>query len=248
MSGAAAAMLIAALTPPYGGNDASTRLLLHGDGADDSTTFLDTSVNNFSLSCTGNVKIDTAQSVFGGASLLFGGSTDYLTIPDSPSLEIGNSSFVFEAFVRYAALPSTGNLANFISKGWEGTANYSFFIGLRNTSGTYTLELFWTTNGAVGTLGSVTVVWATPAINTWYHVAVVRSGSTVRFFVNGTQVGANQTVAATIFDGNASFRIGYSLGGAAHMALNGWLDELRLSIGTDRGWTTNFKPPARPYT
>jgi len=81
------------------------------------------------------------------------------------------------------------------------------------------------------------------AINTWYHIAVSRSGSTFRSFVNGV-VEKTFTSSATIFsDVTIPYNIGrsgYSPGG--YFYYNGYIDDLRINKGVAR-YTTTFTPP-----
>ena len=90
-----APVLHAALAATVAGNDATTKLLLHMEGADAATTFPDSSSLGVSVTASGNAQIDTAQSKFGVASSLFDGTNDYLTVADNaawaPAIE-GNPS------------------------------------------------------------------------------------------------------------------------------------------------------------
>ncbi|MBI4688786.1 MAG: hypothetical protein HY754_00715 [Nitrospirae bacterium] len=61
--------------------DSYTKLMLHFNGTNGSTTFTDSATSK-SVTASGNAKIDTAQSKFGGASGLFNGTTDYLSLAD----------------------------------------------------------------------------------------------------------------------------------------------------------------------
>ena len=58
-------------------------LLLHGNGTDASTDIIDSSTYANIVTIFDNIQIDTAQSVFGGSSLLFDGTGYYLTIPNT---------------------------------------------------------------------------------------------------------------------------------------------------------------------
>jgi len=58
--------------------DKYSKLLLHLDGADGSTTFLDSSLSNRVITIHGNAQIDTAQSKFVGAPLVLDGTDDCL--------------------------------------------------------------------------------------------------------------------------------------------------------------------------
>jgi hypothetical protein len=70
---------------------ASVSALLHFDGSDGSTTFTD--VTGTIWTANGNAQIDTAQSVFGGASGLFDGTGDFITTPDATKFSLSNADF-----------------------------------------------------------------------------------------------------------------------------------------------------------
>lgn len=215
------------------GNDAFAKLLLHCDGADTTTTFTDDSPSaRGNATVNGNAQVDTAQSVFGGASLLCDGTGDWLSYADSADWNMGaggGGDFTFDFRVRMAAISATAN--GFISTNPDNdTTGYQFYCT--------------TTSLRVNTGGGTDrgVAWS-PAINTWYHIAYVRSGTTVTLFVDGTSIG---TVADGDFnnDGN-TINLGYL--SSAGFALNGWMDEIRVSKGTAR-WTANFTPPSAAYS
>ena len=68
------------------GIDEYTKLMLHMNGADGSQTFTDSSPSSKTVTTYGNAQIDTAQSKFGGASGLFPGGTDYISIANTTSV------------------------------------------------------------------------------------------------------------------------------------------------------------------
>ena len=67
----------------------SVSLLLHMNGSNGSTTFTDSSSNNYTVTAYGHAQISTAQSKFGGASGLFDGSVDYIRATPSTNLQFG---------------------------------------------------------------------------------------------------------------------------------------------------------------
>jgi hypothetical protein len=77
--------------------------------------------------------------------------------------------------------------------------------------------------------------------NEWVHVAYVRSGTTIKVYKNGVQVGSatwNSNLNAT---GNL-----YQIGWGGNYSWNGYIDEMRWSPGVAR-WTTTFTPPTAAY-
>jgi hypothetical protein len=89
---------------------------------------------------------------------------------------------------------------------------------------------------------SISNAW-NPADATWYHVAIVKNGTSYLMFINGTQIGTTQTSTGVFQDVAAVMRIGLS--GTSNY-LNGWIDEFRVSKGIAR-WTANFTPPTAEY-
>ena len=85
------------------------------------------------------------------------------------------------------------------------------------------------------------------AVDTWYHIAVIRGwggvASNWALTINGTAV-ATDTYAGAHSDFADDLEIGaLSTTGAV---FKGWLDEYRVTKGTAR-WTANFSPPSSQY-
>ena len=82
-------------------------------------------------------------------------------------------------------------------------------------------------------------------IETWTHVAVVRSGTTTKGYLNGVEK-FSLSQSGTVASGGYDFAVG-----AEHNDAN-WdypkmnIDEIRISNGIAR-WTAAFTPPAAPY-
>ena len=90
----------------YDGNDqhfASVVLLLHCDGANGSTTIIDSS--SFARAVTGNAQLPltTAQFKFGTASVDHQVNTSFITCGDSADWEFGSGQFTVEAWIRRTA-------------------------------------------------------------------------------------------------------------------------------------------------
>jgi hypothetical protein len=85
------------------------------------------------------------------------------------------------------------------------------------------------------------------AVNTWYHVALVRSGNSWYIFQNGSQLGSTVTNSGAIQDYSGSVYIGKYGFDKSPLYFSGWLDEFRVSKGIAR-WTSNFTPPASAYS
>lgn len=216
--------------------DKHTKLLLHGDSFDDKSLDKRTITNN-------GVTVSTAQSKFGGNSLYFNGSS-YLTIP---GYDFGAEDFTLDWW-EYPTNANAGTrFTNVYCTSYStqagGLLTYLYASGLKvylsnKTGGASTSD--WNVL-ADKTLGA-------NVLNTWTHRAVVRSGSNLMFFKNGTleytyDVGSNVV-------GYSSSRP-WGIGNWASDLMTtgypyiGYLDEFRVSDVAR--WTANFTPPTEPY-
>lgn len=212
-----------------GGNDSYTKLLLHCDGADASTTFTDASpAARGNATANGNAQVDTAQSVFGGGAYLGDGTGDYLSYASHADWDLGGAGggdFTIDFRVRFNSASTDESLiraGNLAGTGWD------FYVTNVNTIRLY--------NGS-----SSSIAW-TRSTGTWYHLALVRSGSTITLYRDGTSMGTFTDLDMN----NDGVALGIGGGAGTTYSLNGWMDEIRISKGIAR-WTADFTPPAGAY-
>ena len=216
--------------------DTYTKLLLHMDGTDGSRTFVDNSLAH-TITATGDAQIDTAQSKFGGASGLFDGSGDYLSIPDSADWAFGSGDFTVDFWVRRGSIGTRqlilGQLA---ANGADASA--SFIVEFRADN---RVAVDFSIGGAFLSFASTVTITDTTG---WHHIALVRNGNNLYLYIDGTRDGSYAT-SASMTDSTSSLSVGRA-GDYNGLYFNGWIDELRISKGIAR-WTSNFTPPAAPY-
>jgi hypothetical protein len=221
------------------GLDSYTKLLLHFNGADGSTAIADECGKTVIV--RGNAKISTAQSKFGGTSVNFTGY-DYIATPVNSDFNFGNGDFTID-FWFWANTISNDN--SLISMGGKcGVYNGACVINLYNNK----MKLVLTSGSGVGTdfCNKVGLITVTP--RAWHHVAVVRSGSIFKLFLDGIEdTGLTTSSNAYIRDIPDLFTFGYEQGQEYNAYFNGYIDELRVSKGIAR-WTSNFSSPDMPYT
>ncbi len=220
-------------------DDNFTVALLHMDGADASTTFTDESGKTWTAN--GNAQIDTAQSVFGGASGLFDGTGDYISSADSADWQLDggadSNEWTIDFWVRFNGDPGAANMP-LMSQYTDGNNYWVCMLSVNN------MRFLCVSGGA--TIISISNAW-NPATATWYHLAFVKQGTTgYKFFVDGTQVGTTQTDTSTIPNFTSVITAGGGMYSGALAYLNGWMDEVRVSKGVAR-WTANFTPPTSAY-
>src|SRR5262245_52359434 len=230
---------------PISGNDFFTRILLHCDGADASTTFTEVAVGGTAHTWTanGNAQVDTAQSKFGGASMLLDGTGDFVDTPDNADFNLGSSNFTIDCWFNCVATGGTERtLAGQVDN--AATAASESFILYRTTGNVISFRIRG--NGGASTTNVFGTTQFTNLLNTgWHHAAAVRTGNTIKLFIDGIQEGGDQTFSVAANDSANRFAVG-RFGEVAGLDWNGWIDEFRLSVGNAR-WISNFTPPTGAY-
>jgi hypothetical protein len=172
----------------------------------------------------GNATVSTKVKKYGDASMYFDGTGDGLQVVGSPNTAFGTGDFTVEFWIYLNA--STGSFKKFVELGTSGAC--------------FTIETQSTTNVLTITdLNTTVFVTSSSALSltTWTHVAATRSGTTLRLFQNGTQVGS--ATNSTNFANSGNVYIGQSNSG---QAINAYMDDLRITKGYAR-YTANFTPP-----
>lgn len=190
------------------------------------------------VTANGNAQIDTAQSKFGGASGLFDGTGDYLTTPADGDWSFSTATdFTIDLWIRI--VDTTRDAQRLCTVGAAGTNTLTTMFRYRDVGGgDFQRQINF--GGAVND-----AFWNVAAVNnTWHHVAVVRSGSTITGYFDGTSVGT--ATNESLGDATGTLYIGQNSGAGANN-FDGWMDEYRISKGVAR-WTTNFTPPTTEYT
>jgi hypothetical protein len=225
--------LTLAKTQKYPTNDpdfSSVSLLLHGDGINGSTTIVDSSLSPKKVLPFGNAQISTTQSKFGGASIAFDGNGDYLSAPSSSDF-IFTSSFTTEFWVYRTSITAVFHV--FVV---GSSANTQFFVSTKSNGQGLRFGLTGVAEYATGTL-----TWN---LNTWYHIALVRDGSSVRFYADGVDVTDGTPTDSTTYSGD--IRVGYDVNVSIVVSFAGYIDDLRITKGVAR-YTGNFTPPTAPF-
>jgi hypothetical protein len=198
---------------------ANVSLLLHGNGANGSTTIIDSSPSPKTVTAVGNAQISTAQSKFGGSSIAFDGNGDRLTLTSNSAFQFGTGDFTVEGWfyensrVQYASALEIGNhlSANgiiFLTNGGNNTANNA-----GQYAGAFITQIV---NGSTAT---------------WNHIAWVRESGVFRTFVNGVS-SATATPATINLSDTTTITIGSRAGGSVNYDFNGYIDDLRITHRT----------------
>lgn len=217
-----------------GGNDANTVLLLHFDGSDASTTITDSSLTTpHTCTANGNAQIDTADSKFGGSSLLLDGTGDSVSWDGTDSDLTWAGDFTIDWWMKSNTQTTEGGAGRRIFSAAAGATGLECLIDSVNG----TLEVW---NSAAKIIECTTDV----VDNTWRHIAIERYSGTMRIYVDG--VSEHSAANATTWAGTNPMYIGrYQASGIGHYL--GWIDEFRVS-NIARYLGTNFTPPTVAYS
>jgi hypothetical protein len=164
--------------------------------------------------------------------MLFDGTGDYLVSnSDANNYAFGSGDFTIEFWLRLA---NTGSQQIIYDSRPASTQGLYPTIYCASTG-----EIRYFVNSADRITGS------TLSTSVWYHIALARSGTSTKLFVDGTQVGSTYTDTTVYINGTQRPLIGAS-GFTLSEALNGYIDDLRITKGVAR-YTANFTPPAAAF-
>lgn len=216
---------------------AGVTCLLHFNGTDGSTNFTNEAGGSFTAS--GNAQIDTAQSKFGGASVLFDGSGDYISAASSSSFGLSSDPFTIELWARVSGSQLQNYPCIALSSSGSFTANV-WALCWNHLSKPNVVSFF-----AYNYSESVALLAGTTNINdgSWHHIAVTRDGNTFRLFIDGV-LEDTETSSIAVSGSSSELLIGGS--STSFLQYSGHVDEFRITKATAR-YTANFTVPAAEF-
>ena len=191
---------------------------------------------------------NNSTTILVGNSVLFNGSSQYLTIANDAALQLNTGNFTIEGWIYATAFQSSvsGNdLASICSKdGIQGSTYASYSVRCTNSGGVIKLKVDCNTSSGGGTTGAVT---STTTINTgtWYHFAYVRNGANAYLYINGTQE-ASAGIVDFYTTANPVY-IGYENNAVSRFYWPGYISNFRIVKGA-AVYTSNFTPSTSPLT
>lgn len=211
---------IAPVGDPYFAN---AILLIHFNGANNSTSFVD--VKGKTIITHGTTKISANQNKFGSTSGVFDGS-GYLSLNNGTDFDFGVDDFTIEFFAYQ--ISNTG-IQNIIKGDSSSTAT-----GVEIANGKPRLWL----DG----IGPICESPNSLSLNDWSHIAIVRNNNNFINFVNGVSV-ANDSNTSIFRMIGTEINIGRGFYNTNYF---GYLDEFRITKGTAR-YTSDFAVPVAAF-
>jgi hypothetical protein len=188
---------------------------------------IDKSQTAFNAVLAGNTQSSTTQTKYLSSSMYFDGSGDYIEVSHDPVFNL-TKDFTIECWAYFDSLSSN----RVIIEKYDNTNSASW-------------ELYWRSTGSsIAFYADATPLLQDPSTSTvttgqWYHIAVSRTGSTVKLFIDGTEV--DSATSSTAFTTTVPMQIGRQrVNNTNHV--NGYLSDVRITNGLGR-YTANFTPP-----
>ena len=176
----------------------------------------------------------TAASV-GGSLRFTAASTSGLSIPNDVDFQLGTGDFTIEWF-QYQLTGSGTNQRIFSIGSYPSTS-----IGV-SQEGSDTSRTFYAWLSAANNIAT-----GLNLMNSWIHYAITRSGTSLRVFQNGTQIGTTLTNSTNFNNNTQAFEIGNETTQTAGAAFNGYITNFHWVKGTAL-YTSNFSRPTAPIT
>jgi len=220
-----------------------TKLLIPFNGANGATTTDDLSNLNNTITFSNQAQISTAESKFGGSSCHFDGTGDYVDVGGTywtTGAAIDSGDFTVEFWLNVDTYVGASSSLAWLSNYGTNTGGWGFY----QDSSTGKLY-WWHYNGSAWVYLNLNQGTRTAlSVDTWYHAAVTRSGSTFRLFLNGTQEDS-MTDSNDMSSSNGGVQNGIRIGAinaALSYPVNGYMNDFRITKGVAR-YTSNFTAP-----
>jgi hypothetical protein len=174
------------------------------------------------------------------ASVLFNGSNQYLSLPNTSTMQMGTSDYTVEAWI-YPTANGQANTSQIFAQSAAGVSS-QFIVGL--TSANKIVNYIEYAAGG-GSAGPVITSATSITLNTWTHIATARVSGVTRIFINGV-LDASASDAGGYRVVSHNFSIG-SQNGAGSTFFTGYISNLRVIKGTGL-YASNFTPTRATLT
>ncbi len=156
------------------------------------------------------------QSTAQNFSLNFDGTNQYVIIPDQNNIDLSDN-FTIEAWI-YPTGPGSNGVEGGVIINKENSYEVAHFAD-------GTLQYALSANGAGTDWAWVNTGMVAP-LNTWTHFALVKSGTTVSFYLNASAQGTHPGNPATLTANTQLLRLGGRILGSQYF--NGAIEEVRI--------------------
>jgi hypothetical protein len=192
------------------------------------------------LETVGTAQTSTTQTKFGTTSVFINGAGNYIIFPGTQAGRFGSADWTIEFFFR-TTVASTRQILLV----WNG---------LTDASGAAACGINYLANNKIGLQISENGTNFTGGINdasvgkgsalsanTWYYLAVTRSGATITVYIDGSSIGTYTLSSATVTLMANATTVRNVIGASTDLVnqpFSGYIDELRVTNGVARTITS----------
>ena len=211
---------------------AKVTAMFNFDGSDGDTTTsgLDASNKNLTVSYSSGDQLSNTQKKFGATSLYV---ADNVTLSSSDGFNMGTGDFTIEAWY-YLTQYNNHFLYDQYAGSSTGAGNNQIYV--KSTEGG-SIRVYYDGNSKFTTTGAI-------SLNTWTHVALVRYSNTIKVYFNGTADGTTQSYSGQFGKTGTVYLGDQHAGGGGAPAY--YIDDLRVTKGLAR-YTSNFTAPTTAH-
>jgi len=213
--------------------------MVHGNGTNGGTnnTFLDSSVNNVTVTRNGNATQGTFtpfSQASGYWSAYFGGSGNYV-VASGAAFTSSTTTFTVEGWVFLTAAP-TGTNPAVVGDMQPAAASNNWSFGIPST---LRITFYWNDGAAKSAVGSTRL-----SLGVWYHIAVSVSVNAITMYVNGVQEILTGTTTLTNRAGTTG-TIALGQAQTASMIFTGYISNVSILSGVAK-YPSSFTVPTSP--
>ena len=213
-------------TPPTAPvSNTNTTLYLPMDNAG----IFDKTGNN-TLIPVGNASTSTTQTKYADTAMYFDGSGDFIKFNEP---NFSNNNFTFEFWIYRDGIQSVSDR---VYQSRDGDVYVSISVSFYNATD---IVVSLSSNGSSWDINESSLKTSL-ADQTWEHIAIVRSGSTISLYKNGLLVISITSTAALYYSGQTATIGGQTTG----RNFTGYLENFQILKGVAK-YTANFTPPNR---
>jgi hypothetical protein len=160
-----------------------------------------------------------------------GAATDSLTMPLTPATTITSGNFTIEFWLNPSTVATATQAIIGTSEGVSaGTINWLIYL----VTSALSFQCYSNASVLMVNFSHQTTLSA----GTWYYCALTRNGSTFTLYINGVASTSTPTSAATISQSGTTLYVGKFGASSTINALNGYIQDLRMTKGVARTITT----------
>ena len=207
------------LRTSYNNSTTTTNTLSFPSGKTAIATYmLDNNATDISGNYNGTESYITYNTGKYGGGAVFNGSSSYINTNYTLT---GSTTFTWSAWINTSNTKNTYVAGDFNSAGANAAHRFSVRI--------YSQVLQASVNNSAGGLGTTISFGTFAHYGSWAHLVVTIDGTTVRGYVNGSQLGSTGTSSQSLAAGANPLTLGmYGSGGAGVTPFDGLIDQVRI--------------------